>query len=498
MNRETFDKLSSSPAAFRAALLIDTDGAPRRLSEVVDPWWQQQDFEALDPAWVRVVHRTDSAGPSRGWLERPRGHSKTSDLAVQVCWALFSSRRKLDGVAAAADKDQARLLRDAVDRLVRLNAWLKPFVDVQAYAIKNPTTGSHLEVITSDAATSYGRTPDFIIADEITHWKRPELWDSLLSSAAKRNHCLLLVITNAGFMESWQWKLRESVRIDPNWFFHALDGPQASWIDAARLDEQRRLLPSIAFDRLWLNEWGTGSGDALSEAEIQAACTLSGPMDRAEDGQYVFVGGVDIGLAKDATAFVVIGRHVGGVVHRPPDEPSLASKYLDHREPAAEWTHRPGSGRFRLAMLKVWKASKGGKVSLSAVEDAVASAAGAFRLACVGFDPWQAVLLAENLRGRGIRCEQVDFVPANLKGMAAATLDAFGEGRIEIYPDPRLLADLRSLRVAEKSYGIRLESPRGPSGHGDTATALAIALHVAGKYGVYGPPTVTGPLLCWP
>ena len=57
-------------------------------------------------------------------------------------------------------------------------------------------------------------------------------------------------------------------------------------------------------------------------------------------------------------------------------------------------------------------------------------------------------------------------------------------GYTEIIPpylanDATLLADLRALRVVERSYGVRLDSPRGINGHGDCATALAIALHVA-------------------
>ena len=63
--------------------------------------------------------------------------------------------------------------------------------------------------------------------------------------------------------------------------------------------------------------------------------------------------------------------------------------------------------------------------------------------------------------------------------MCSATLEAFSEGNIELYGNPILLSDLRALRVVEKSYGVRLGSPRGPSGHGDAATALSIALHIA-------------------
>jgi hypothetical protein len=71
----------------------------------------------------------------------------------------------------------------------------------------------------------------------------------------------------------------------------------------------------------------------------------------------------------------------------------------------------------------------------------------------------------------------------NLKAQCGALLEAFTEQQIDLYADPQLLADLRTLRVIEKSYGVRLVSPRGPSGHGDSATALSISLHLAKNSG---------------
>ena len=98
-------------------LLIDCDGEPKRLGDVLDPW-QERDFAALDPGWKRVAGQ-EADGPLRAYLERPRGHSKTHDLGTMAAWALFASRRKLRGYGAAADEVQARLLRDAIDGLLR-------------------------------------------------------------------------------------------------------------------------------------------------------------------------------------------------------------------------------------------------------------------------------------------------------------------------------------------------------------------------------------------
>jgi hypothetical protein len=238
--------LQSDPAAFRNALLIDADAGPVAFGKALDPW-QREDFAAIDPALRRVVGQDVVEAKSRAYLERPRGHSKTTDIAVAVCWLLFASRRKLNGVACAADKDQAALIRDACDTLVRQNPWLAQIIEVQGTKIVNRHTGSTLTILSSDAASSYGVLIDFAIVDELTHWLRDDLWNSIFSAAAKRRYCLLLVISNAGFRESWQWELREAIRTDPAWVFRRLDGPVASWITPERLAEQRRLLPAKVF-----------------------------------------------------------------------------------------------------------------------------------------------------------------------------------------------------------------------------------------------------------
>lgn len=151
-------EMAASPAAFRARLLIDTDRGLQRLGETLDQH-QATDFAALD-------------------------------------------------------SDQAKMLRNAMERLVRANPWLANLMEVQRLEAVNRETGSKLTVLANDAPSSYGLTPDAILIDEITHWGARDLWDSLVSAAAKRRHCLLVVITNAGTGRgsSWQWNAREFAR----------------------------------------------------------------------------------------------------------------------------------------------------------------------------------------------------------------------------------------------------------------------------------------------
>ena len=75
-------QLQRDPAAFRRALLIDRDGKPTPFAAIMDDW-QDWDFRVLDDGWKRVAGQGGD-GTLRAYLERPRGHSKTADLAVAV------------------------------------------------------------------------------------------------------------------------------------------------------------------------------------------------------------------------------------------------------------------------------------------------------------------------------------------------------------------------------------------------------------------------------
>lgn len=458
--------LQSDPSAFRSALLIDTDDGPRPFADCMAPF-QITDFAALDAGWKRaVVGKSVKARYQRAWLERPRGHSKSADLGVMAAWALFASRRRLSGIAAAGDQDQARLLRDAIGKLLYINPWLAKVLEVQAYRIVNTRTESVLEIISSDAPTSYGLTPDFVIADEVVHWKKRDLWDSLISSAAKRSTCMFVSITNAGLSDDWARQAREAVRPDPSWYFSRLEGPVAPWISPELLAEQERLLPSIAYRRLWLNEWTSGGGDALTPEAITAAF-VSGltPQSQAVAG-YEYCCGLDLGISRDCSALCVLG------VRR---------------------TH-VGHGTIRLAATKIWRPAKGRKVDLQAVEDELVRLHQLFDFQTVHFDSWQAAHMASRLQSGGlgviahgldrrVKLPMVEVPPTstNLQRQATALLESFNDHRLELFVDPDLQRDLQRLRVEERSYGFRLTSPRDEHGHGDMGSAFTLALLAASE-----------------
>lgn len=447
------------PAAFRSFLRIDADGTPKLLGENLDPW-QRQDFEALDPGWKWMAGISDVPAKTCGYFERPRGHSKTTDEGASALWALYAAPRLIRGYAAASDRDQAGLIRDAIDGMVRINPWIAETIQVDNNQVVNTETGSILKIISSDAPSSYGYTPDFVIVDELTHWKKRDLWDSLFSATAKRERCLCVVIANAGMGmdSSWQWFEREQSRLDPDWVFHRLEGPIASWISKNKLEKQSRRLPLSAYRRLWLNLWTAGEGDALDPEDIEAAITMPGPMLNREHhnrirrvgaGEWSFAAGLDLGVNHDHAALVV-----------------LASQF--------------GSPRIRLAYCQSWKPPKGGQVDLEAVMNGVADAHERFFLQKVCYDPHEAALMAQLLqRKHALLMEPMNFVGKNLNLMATAILSSFRTRSIDLYKCPELLRDLRRLTIMEKPWGFKLESAQTEDGHADTAIAMACVLPFA-------------------
>lgn len=425
--------------------MIPTATGTRSLEDAADDW-QRADYEALDTGWMRVAGLTKEPAMMRHYLERGRGHSKTTDLAAMVLWILFASKLPLSGVAAAGDQDQSRLLRDSAAALLRGNPWVAERVEVWRNVARNTTTGAKLTVETSDAPTSYGLTPDFVICDELSHWRKRDLWDSLFSAVAKKPDCMVVVISNAGLGRgrSWQWTVREACRTDPDWRFSRLDGPVASWIGPAALAEQQRLLPPLAYRRLWLNEWTQETAEGLDPVDIEACCTLSGP-SYPGDG-WTVLAGLDLGLKHDHAAWVVLGIN-------------------------------PALQRYRLLNCKAWTpAQGGGEVQLPEVEDEILADVRAYNIECMFFDPYQAVAIRQRLTRFGVRAVDVPFTGPNLDLMATRLLYAFRNRAIDLYRDPKLIDDLLRLEIEEKPHGFRITATRDETGHCDRATAMAIVL----------------------
>ena len=245
--RETMNllELQSDPAAFRAALLIDTDAGPRPLGECMDPG-----RTGTSPPSTPVGSVPWSAPPSRpsisvvGWSEAVgrarratwpswrRGHCSP---AVSTPVGHRGSRRPGPSPPVARRHGQAGLLQP----VARLASWRSRTTASSTPARRAPWRSSR-----RDAPTSYGLTPDFVIADEVVHWQKRDLWDSLISSSAKRSTCMFVIITNAGLQRRLGMAgTRGGAATIHRGTSPAWTARRHRWISPNALPEQERLLP---------------------------------------------------------------------------------------------------------------------------------------------------------------------------------------------------------------------------------------------------------------
>lgn len=452
MSDAILGEMAVDPSVFRKRLVIDTNGT--KFGDVIEPW-QDADFRAMDAALLEAAGRKpyDPATVRYSWSERPRGHSKTFDVATSIAWFLMFARGPYPIIVAAGDRDQARLVRNSLDKIVKLNSWMNEFIVVQSYdAIGR--NGSSLKIMSADVGSSFGETPRLVIADEVCHWPEAtgeELWGSLFSSAGKSKECAVFSISNAGMIGTWSHKLRERIVGTPSWRFTRLDGPKASWITEDVLEDQRKLLLPKQFDRLWLNLWTDNIGNALDEELITAALRGNlAPID-ARETDYFYVAGLDLGLSSDGTGLTVLGKHIK-------------------------------TGRLRLAKVLTWKPTKEKPVSIEEVEKELLALNEKFRFRRIYCDNWQTMQMIERLSRRGLSIEGVSVNAAMYAKIARSILSLFGDSMIQLYNHVELMRDLRSISLVEHPPGnIRVKLPESNDGHCDAAMSLFLAIEAANE-----------------
>jgi phage terminase large subunit-like protein len=444
-------RYKSDPQAFIDDLAISVGGEQKRFGDVMAPF-QRKRFAALMPA-LQAVAAGNVPTIGRHFWEATKGASKDSDLAAALLWLLTFSGRTLSCQAGAADQDQADELKRAAKTWVSNNPWLKQFVEVQGWRIINLHTESRCDIVAADVAGSMGSRPDgLLIVNELSCITKREFAENLMDNAAKVNG-VVVIATNSGFLDSWQFQWRELARASDRWSFHQYAEP-APWLSPAEMEEAAKRNTRARFNRLWLGIWSHNSGDALDEADIQAAITLAGEFSYRAPREAAFVGGLDLSKRHDRSAFVILGG-----IHE--------------------------TGRVQLVSVNEWAAGANGKVDFQDIENTIRQARKTYRGLRLRVDPYESEHLCQRLDPKaGEEGGWIEYVPptgANLTQMANTVLQAFRERTIDLWDHKSLIRDVRKLNIVEKPYGYKLEAPRDETGHADIATAMALALPVALK-----------------
>ena len=433
------------PALDLIAGLVLADG--RRWGDVAAKF-QWEDVRAiLDPEADAPYH----------YLTRSRGASKTSDLAAIAIGMMLAQLPPGSRLyALASDRDQARLLLDAIAGFAVRTPTVGGALTVGTNRVTAARRGTTLDVLAADAPGAWGLRPDFVVVDELAQWPETraarELWEAAATAVAKSSSARLVVLTTAGDPTHWAGKVLEHAKADPLWRVHEVPGP-APWLDRERVEEQRRRLTPSAFARLFLNVWTAARDRLVTDADLGACVVLAGPLAPKAGTRYIVA--VDAGLTNDATVAVV------------------AHSELIMRQVDRATTETVGT-RVILDRIETWQGSSARPVQLDDVEQWLAQAARDYNRAQIRLDPWQTIGLAQRLRSRGYTVEEFVFSQTSV-GRIASTLHLLLRNRALSLPDDeQLLDELRHVRLRESSPGI-VRMDHDNDRHDDRAVALGLA-----------------------
>jgi phage terminase large subunit-like protein len=398
---------------------------------------QAADFQLEDARHILL-----GQGEPYAFLTRPRGGSKTTDLAAFAISFLVTlgPGSQLDWLAA--DRDQGQLAIGAIHGFVSRTPFLYGALDVGSYRVTHRESGAALSILAADAPGAWGRTPRLVVVDELAQWAETNapkrLWEAVSTSVAKRADAQLVVLTTAGSPGHWSFPLLRHAQGDPLWWTHEVPGP-VPWIDGERLEEQRRRLPDSSFRRLHLNEWMEPEDRLTAADDLDAAMTLDGPVAPVEGVRYV--AGLDLGLVNDRTAAAICHREGDSVV---------------------------------LDRLQVWAGSRRSPVDLDEVEAWVSEATAEYNRCRWRADPFQAALMIQRLKAKRVPIEAHQFTVRSNAELAMTLHSLLRERRIVLPDDPELRDELANVRLRETSPGVyRLDHDQGR--HDDRAIALGLA-----------------------
>jgi phage terminase large subunit-like protein len=280
----------------------------------------------------------------------PRGNRKTSLGAALGLLHTIGPERVNGGqvILSAADQKQARIAFEEAAGITRQDQRIEKALTYRDYQnrIVHPKSGAIMEAISCDAGTQHGRTPTFVLADELHAWKKRDLWDVLRTGLVKVPGSLLVVISTAGRgQENVAWDIVDYARRvargeidDPATLPVILETPRdADWKDE---EVWRRVNPGLAdgfpdieglrqlareaesrpadreaFKQLHLNMWLDHSADPFVDMSIYDLGNA--PVDlEALEGEPCWLA-VDLSSNADLTCIVAAWRDGEGgyIVH---------------------------------------------------------------------------------------------------------------------------------------------------------------------------------------
>lgn len=413
------------------------------------------DFQLAD-----VRSALEPGAPPYAYWTRPRGGSKTEDLAAVEVSALLAEESATRSYWCAADQGQGQLAIDSIAGFAKRTPAIGAQLEIQTRRVTALATGARLDVLAADAPGAWGLRPRRVAVDELANWSpslSPErLWEAVSSAVAKSEDARLTVATTAGDLSHFAAKVLEAAKTSPLWRVAETPGP-SPWAAPDRIAEQKARLPDAVFRQLFLNEWTAAEGSFLDPAVIDAAFVLDGPTLERDD-RFSYSAALDLGSVNDRSVLAIGHREGDAVV---------------------------------LDRLETWSGSRASPVDFDAVEDFIAAAHQRFGIRLLA-DPWQGLQMMQRLRSRGVHATEYAFSQASKQRLAQTLLHSLNAGNLRLYEAEGLCDELLGLRLRQSASGAwSFDHSRG--GHDDRAVALALMLVGALEQGAQLRPIILPP-----
>lgn len=168
--------------------------------------WQEQDI-------IRPLFKTGKDGRRvyrTCLLMLPRKNGKTELAAAIAVFCLLFDSKQGEIYLAAADRDQASKVFQAMVSMLRQDAELEAMVEIveSQKRIVHRASGSFCRAISAEAYSKHGFNASVVIYDELHCAPDRKLYDVLVTSQGGRVQPLMIVISTAGYdRHSILWEL---------------------------------------------------------------------------------------------------------------------------------------------------------------------------------------------------------------------------------------------------------------------------------------------------
>ena len=420
---------------------------------------------------------------------------------------------------AAADREQAALLfrhaKGMVEREPELEARAKIYGGTghRSIVLKSDEASS-LKVLSADADTKHGGNSHLIIVDELHAQPNRELIDVLLTSmaSANRSQPLALFLTTADYMrpsicnEKYDeaCSVRDGRKKDKAFLpviYEAM--PEDDWTSEetwkkanpnygvsvskeymARECEKAKLNPSYenTFKRLHLDMRTSSRNRAINSQAWDFCLCDHFPDDLLREGCF---GGLDLGSKKDLTAKVYLWPHENKLY--------IKAKFWVPEAAARKAEQDSGVPYFQWAKEGWLKITDGDVTDYDFIRKEIGEDHRAFDIESIGFDPWNATHLMNELVSDGITTlVEVGQSTRSLNEASKELLGLIASQKLQHDGNPVLAWCAGNVEAKEdSSENIRFMKPSdSPAAKIDGIAALVTALvvyinHKPGKQSVY-------------